>query len=44
VEALEGVVSVDTDLRDRSVSVVHYPHLSEAEIRDAIIAAGFTVP
>jgi len=43
VEVLEGVVRVDIDLLDQSVSIVHYPQLSEAAIIDAITAAGFTV-
>jgi copper chaperone CopZ len=44
VEALSGVVSIETDYEVRSISIVHYPHLSEAEIRNAIIAAGITIP
>jgi copper chaperone CopZ len=43
VEALNGVVSVVADFRNRRVTVVHYPQVTETAIRNAITAAGFTV-
>jgi thiosulfate/3-mercaptopyruvate sulfurtransferase len=43
LETLEGIVGFDTDFDERSISIVHYPHLTEATIRNALIAAGITV-